>query len=163
VSIITYCHFDENGRIVTDTDFLDKHFETGVGQYEASWSEIQAEWYYEISPGISKEVNANGGFRVSNITNESWLRFANINFREKTDVFSASLFAANESGQLEIRQDSPAGLLLGVVDIPKMKDQNNLMMVSGKIKEAIGIKDIYLVFKGKAKSEFDLDWFSFSE
>jgi hypothetical protein len=36
-------------------------------------------------------------------------------------------------------------------------------MVSGKIKEAIGIKDIYLVFKGKAKSEFDLDWFSFSE
>jgi hypothetical protein len=35
--------------------------------------------------------------------------------------------------------------------------------VSGKIKEVKGSKDIYLVFKGKAKSEFELDWFSFEK
>ncbi len=162
-SIITYCHFDDNGRIVTDTDFLDKHFETGVGQYEASWSEIQAEWYYEKSPGITKEVNADGGFVVSKIMNESWLRFSNINFRNKTDTFSARVIATKGSGQIEIRQDGLSGLLLGVVDVPKMKGQNNYRMVSGKLKEVKGIKDIYLVFKGNAKSEFDLDWFSFSE
>ena len=162
-SIITYCHFNDNGHIVTDTDFLDKHFETGVGQYEASWSEIQAEWYYEKSPGISKEVNADGGFRASNIMNESWLRFANINFREQSNTFSARVIATKGSGQIEIRQDDLSGLLLGVVDVPKMKGQNNYWMVSGKLKEVKGIKDIYLVFKGNAKSEFDLDWFSFSE
>ncbi len=162
-SIITYCHFDDNGHIVTDTDFLDKHFETGVGQYEASWSEIQAEWYYEKSPGIAKEVNADGGFIASNIMNDSWLRFVNINFREQSNTFSARVIATKGSGQIEIRQDGLSGLLLGVVDVPKMRGQNIYSMVSGKLKEVKGIKDIYLVFKGNAKSEFDLDWFSFSE
>jgi len=162
-SIITYCHFDDEGGIVTDTDFLDKHFETGVGQYEASWSEIQAEWYYEKSPGINKEGFADGGFKASNIMNESWLRYSNMNFEKITDTFSARILANKGSGQIEIRQDSTSGLLLGVADVPKMKGNHDYMMVSGKIKKAKGIKDIYLVFKGKAKSEFDLDWFSFSE
>ncbi len=162
-SIITYCHFDDKGRIVTDTEFLDKHFKTGVGQYEASWSEIQAEWYYEKSPGINKEGFADGGFKASNIMNESWLRYSNMNFEKITDTFSARILAKKGSGQIEIRQDSPSGLLLGVVDVPKMKGHHDYMMVSGKIKETKGIKDIYLIFKGKAKSEFDLDWFRFSE
>jgi len=162
-SIITYCHFDENGRIVTDTDFLDKHFETGVGQYEASWSEIQAEWYYEISPGITKEVNADGGFNVSKIMNESWLRFSNIKFENTVNTYSARVNAIKGSGQIEIRQDSPAGLLLGFVDVPKTKGQHGFSMVYGKLKEVKGVKDIYLVFKGNAKSKFELDWFSFSE
>ena len=162
-SIITYCHFDDKGRIVTDTEFLDKHFKTGVGQYEASWSEIQAEWYYEKSPGINKEGFADEGFKASNIMNESWLRYSNMNFEKISDTFSARILAKKGSGQIEIRQDSPSGLLLGVVNVPKMKGHHDYMMVSGKIKEAKGIKDIYLVFKGKAKSEFDLNWFSFSK
>ena len=162
-SIITYCHFNNEGKIVTDTDYLDKHFETGVGQYEASWSEIQAEWYYEKSPGINKEGFADEGFKASNIMNESWLRYSNMNFEKISDTFSARILAKKGSGQIEIRQDSPSGLLLGVVDVPKMKGKQDYMMVAGKIKETKGIKDIYLVFKGKAKSEFDLDWFSFSK
>ena len=120
-SIITYCHFDDNGHIVTDTDFLDKHFETGVGQYEASWSEIQAEWYHEKSPGIAKEVNADGGFIASNIMNDSWLRFVNINFREQSNTFSARVIATKGSGQIEIRQDGLSGLLLGVVLTPHLR------------------------------------------
>jgi len=95
--------------------------------------------------------------------NESWLRYSNMNFEKITDTFSARILANKGSGQIEIRQDSTSGLLLGVADVPKMKGNHDYMMVSGKIKKAKGIKDIYLVFKGKAKSEFDLDWFSFSE
>jgi len=162
-SIITYCHFDVEGKIVTDTEFLDKHFETGVGQYEASWPEIQAEWYYEKSPGINKEGITDGGFKASNIMNESWLRFSNMSFEKITDTFSARILAKKGSGQIEIRQGSPSGFILGVVDVPKMKGNDDFVLLSGNIKEARGIKDIYLVFKGKPKSEFELDWFSFSK
>jgi hypothetical protein len=162
-TIITYCHFDDKGHIVTDTEFLDKHFETGVGQYEASWSEIQAEWYYEKSPGIIKVVNPDGGFKTSYIQNKSWLRFSNINFDKVADTFSARILVKKGSGQIEIRQDGPSGFILGVVDIPRIKDKHDYMMVSGKINEAKGIKDIYLVFRGKFNSEFELDWFSFSK
>jgi hypothetical protein len=162
-SIITYCHIDNEGRIVTDTDFLDKHFKTGVGQYDASWPEIQAEWYYDKTPGINKKGFAEGGFITSNIVNESWLRYSNMNFEKTTHTFSARILAKKGSGQLEIRQDGPSGLLLGVVDVPKMKGHDDFVLVSGKINEVKGIKDIYLVFKGKPRSEFDLDWFSFSK
>jgi len=162
-SIITYCHFDDQGRIVTDTDFLDKHFAAGVGQYEAGWPEIQAEWYCEVSPDLTKEKLAGGGFRVANISDGSWLRFSNVNFEHKADTFSARLAAIKGKGHVEIRQDSTSGLLLGMADIPKMKVADDFMMVSGKMKEATGIKDIYLVFKGNSRSKFYLDWFSLSD
>lgn len=162
-SIITYCHFDDIGHIVTDTDFLDKHYETGVGQYEASWPEIQAEWYYEKSPDIIKVENAEGGFNVSQIMNESWLRFPNVNFGNGSARFSARVSTVSGSGQIEIREDDSSGLLLGVVNVPKVKDPQKFIMVSGKITEVKGRKDICLVFKGKAKSEFELDWFSFEK
>ena len=45
--MMTYCHFDDQGHIVTDTDFLNQHFATGVGHYDAGWSKIEAEWFYE--------------------------------------------------------------------------------------------------------------------
>ncbi len=95
--------------------------------------------------------------------NEDWLRFPNVNFGNGNGRFSARVSASRGSGQIEIREGGVSGLLLGEVDVPKMKDQQNYVTVSGKIKEVKGRKDIYLVFKGKAKSEFELDWFSFEK
>lgn len=44
-SIMTYVHFKENGELVYDQNLLDKHFDNGVGQYDATWYTIEAEWY----------------------------------------------------------------------------------------------------------------------
>ncbi|MBP0903969.1 hypothetical protein ACFSKN_09545 [Mariniflexile gromovii] len=55
-TIITYCHFDDDGNIVKDTSLLDKHFKHGVGQYDVSWNKIEAECYYVISEGIKKQL-----------------------------------------------------------------------------------------------------------
>ena len=77
--------------------------------------------------------------------------------------FSARVSTVSGSGQIEIREDDSSGLLLGVVDVPKVKDPQHFIMVSDIITEVKGRKDICLVFKGKAKSEFELDWFSFEK
>jgi len=162
-TIISYCHFDDLGRIVSDTDFLDKHFDTGVGQYSASWSEIQAEWFYEKSHGTGKEGNADEGFVVSDIQNKSWLRFSNVRFSDHPNTFTANIHSSKEGGLIEVRADRIDGILLSVLELPKMKDQAFYRELSSELKEIQGTRDIYLVFKGKHKSELKLDWFRFSK
>jgi arabinoxylan arabinofuranohydrolase len=44
-SWMVYTHYLENGEMEDDWNFLDAHGSTGVGQYDASWEQIEAEWY----------------------------------------------------------------------------------------------------------------------
>jgi hypothetical protein len=162
-SIITYCHFDENGGIVTDTDFLDKHFSTGVGQYQASWPEIQAEWYYEISPGIRKKGSRKDGFVLTGIKDGAWLRYANVNFDVRCGTFEAAVSLSGGHGKIEIRAGSPAGALLGIVPLRPAEDVGSIQVISCEMEGGKGRKDIVVKFTGEEASTFELDWFRFQE
>jgi hypothetical protein len=158
--IITYCHFSDDGKIVTDTDFLDKHFETGVGQYNASWPKIQAEWYSEKSEGIKKQGSREAGFELSNISNRSWIKFSNVEFGDKPRLqFRALVSDISDVSQIEIRQDSISGKLLGTARV--CPDSNNQVEAICNLKNISGKKDIYLVFSGNTQSLFSLDYFNF--
>jgi len=133
-----------------------------VVQYSAAWSEIQAEWFYEKSPGTTKEDSVSKGFVVSNIHNESWLRFSNVSFGKSQNTFTANILLARGSGQLEVRVERLDGPLLSVLEVPGMKDQSHYRELSSKLNEMEGTRDIYLVFTGERKSEISLDWISFS-
>ena len=158
--IISYCHMADDGQIVTDTDFLDQHFETGVGQYDASWPRIQAEWYSEKSDKITKQGSRLAGFQLGNIDNNSWVKFANVDFgaSTKTRMFSASLNGISSVGTIEIRSGSLTGELLGVA---RVKPNQKSATVSCKLKDIIGKKNIYLKFTGKGSQLFKLDYFRF--
>lgn len=160
-SIITYCHFDDNGRIVTDTGFLDKHFENGVGQYNANWDKIEAEWFYEVSSGITKEGSKETGFKLTNITNDSWVRFAKVNFEQSSKSFEAKLALLDGEGELEIRLNSSKGTLLGKVKLGQVQ-VSEFQLINCNMKKVKGEKDIYLVFKSKEKSSLKLDWIRFN-
>lgn len=158
-SIITYCHMDDNGEIVTDTDFLDQHFSNGVGQYNASWSKIEAEWYYEISADIKKKGTKEKGFILSNIKNNSWVKFANVNFEISKDTFDIILQNIKGKGEIEIRVGGLKGLLIGKISIDKKSTPST---VSSKIKKITGVKDLYLKFIGNRQFEVELDSFKFT-
>jgi len=159
--IVTYCHFDDNGKIVTDTDFLDNHLENGVAKYDASWSKIQAEWYYEKTEEIVKKGNAKDGFVLSELKNGSWLKFPNIIFNKGYTVFNAQVKALNGGGKLEIRKDDLAGELIGVIEIPHTENHKEYTMVSGNLKKSEGENDIFLKFTGTPDSRLSIDWFNF--
>lgn len=160
-TVITYCHFDDEGRIVTDVDFLNTHFSNGVGQYSASWSKIEAEWYYEISSEIEKRGNSKDGFRLTNIQNGSWLRFSNMKFEEKYKKFIASATFHGENGTIEIRTDSLAGEIIGKApfDLSIMTNENH--MLSCKLKHLEGMENLYLIFHCNEGARIELDWFKF--
>lgn len=161
--IISYCHFDNAGHIVTDTGFLDQHFAVGMGQYDASWPEIQAEWYYEKSDGIKKQDCAEGGFELTNIENGSWIRFANMDFSSEPEKFSARVSNIGGHGIIEIRLDSLSGPVLGVVSVRKTNKMVNYLDVSCKIKKVSGRRDVYLRFTGNEKNSFNLNYFHFTK
>lgn len=157
--IISYCHMSDDGRIVTDTKFLDQHFENGVGQYKTSWPVIQAEWYSEKSEEVTKKGSREDGFKLSNIKNGSWVKFANMDFGdgEQKQKFVANLSKAIGSSKIEIRVDEPLGEILGEVSIMPGSDK----IFSGKLKDIKGIRDLYLRFYGNDNMLLDLDSFSF--
>ena len=161
--VITYCHFADDGSIVTDTEFLDKHFETGVGQYSASWPEIQAEWYSEKSKEITVKGTRELGFYLDNIKDGSWVKFSNVDFGKQKckRFFSATLSDVSKEGGIEIRSDSLSGKLLGKADFCNGQLLNDKIVITCKMKKIFGKKDIYLKFNGKDSEMFRLDKFHF--
>ncbi|WP_418263698.1 family 43 glycosylhydrolase [Flavobacterium faecale] len=160
-SIISYCHIDDDGKIVTDVDFLDKHFNNGVGQYNASWDKIEAEWFYEISEGISKQGTKTKGFVLSNIKDGDYIKFANVTFDSIYAKFIARLALNGKKGSLEVRTDSPKGNCIGKVRIPTKDESVNFQDISCKIDNVTGKRDIYIVFKGNKESALQIDWLQF--
>jgi hypothetical protein len=158
---LTYCHFDDEGKIVTDTGFLDQHFSNGVGQYNASWPKIEAEWYYEISKDIQKKGNVRDGFVLSNFRNNDWVRFSNVTFEKAYKKFVASISFSGKNGSIEIRTAKPDGKQIGNIKLVQSAKNGSFHEVTFSLNEFVGKTDIYIIFKGDKTATMSLDWFKF--
>lgn len=158
-SYISYLHYKDNGEILTDTVFLNRHFSTGVGQYDASWDKIEAEWFMAAS-GVEKRESINGGFEIQQVTDNGYLCFPNI--QNLKNVNSMKFYIASEKGgTIEVREGSVNGSLLGSLRFSKTGGMTKYQEITGKISNLNQVKDICLVFKGKHEDILHLDWFSF--
>lgn len=160
-TVLTYCHFDDEGKIVTDTGFLDQHFNNGVGQYNASWPKIEAEWYYEISKDIQKKGSARDGFVLSNFRNNDWVRFSNVTFEKVFKKFVASISFSGKKGSIEIRTAKPDGKQIGNIKLAQSAEMGSFREVTFSLNEFVGKTDIYFIFKGDKEATMSLDWFKF--
>ncbi len=166
--IITYCHFDNQGNIVTDMNFLNKHFANGVGQYESSWPKIEAEWYFGKSESLTKQDGAKGGFEISGMENGSWLKFAKMTFEtmdfvNETRSFQARVTNIKSDGVIEIRLDNPNGILIGSASVIACNTDNGNAIVTCSLDRVVGERDLYLKFTSNQSASFNLDYFSFGK
>lgn len=157
-TIISYCHIDDEGKVVTDTNFLDKHFENGVGQYDTSWDRIEAEWFYEKSPEINKRGNKLNGFTLSNIKNGGWINYANVNFSNSPTQIEFFLKNIKGNGKIEIRERSISGPLIGVISIKKDTKKSVLR----EIPKYSGNRDLFFKFTGNKNFSTELDYIKFT-
>jgi hypothetical protein len=145
--------------MVTDTDFLDQHFSTGVGQYDAHWDLIQAEWYMSANK-IEKKESPNVGFEIQKTKNKSSLYYPNMRNLDKQ--LSISFYVSSEKGgTIEIYAGKDEQELLGVCVVPGNGFFDTYQNLSCKLDKASS-EDLTLVFKGKGKDIMHLDWFKFS-
>ncbi|GAL72690.1 carbohydrate-binding protein [Jejuia pallidilutea] len=146
--------------MITDTNFLDAHFSTGVGQYDANWDKIESEWYM-VAENIEKKESPNGGFEIQNITQKSYLLFPNvyyINDKRSITFYVSSL----EGAIIEIRANNSKGKVLASCNIPKTGGWNNYQPIKCNLNNTNGVKDVYITFKGSGNDLLHLDWFLFN-
>lgn len=159
--IISYCHMDDNGRIVTDTDFLDQHLKYGVGRFDASWPKIQAEWFSGKSENIAKTGTVDTGFQLTNLEKGGWVKFANMDFGEQTKnrTLKAVFSENNKAIDFQVRLNSPSGKIISDGAIKEEFNSENETIVTVGLEDISGVRDIYLVFNNNAGSKTKFDKF----
>jgi hypothetical protein len=156
-SYISYLHYKENGEMITDTNFLDKHFSNGVGQYDAKWEKIEAEWYMASENMIKKEANnASNGFVLEPTELGGYLLFPNIYSLSTIKKFICNVSSPN-GGILELRLGAIDGELVGKMNF--LKNSEGFNNFSIPIRISSNKSNIYILFKGE--KSIALDWFKF--
>ena len=164
--MLTYLHYKDNGNMVDDPFFIKngKGYAFGVGQYNAKWDTIQAEWFFKISGSAKKRDCPNGGFEIQNIKNGDYLNFPNMKNLSANATINFRLSSENSKGStIEIRKDSEKGEILGTCKVASTGSWKTYQTVSCKLKNEAGTANLYFVFKGKNDELIHLDWFNFSK
>lgn len=157
-SYLSYLHYKEDGEMVTDTDFLDMHFATGVGQYDADWGKIEAEWYMKAE-GVAKRESPNGGFEIQQMGKGAFLLYPNM---KNIDNKSSITFhvASLKGGTIEVFSGSDEAQLIGKCKVPTTGSWTSYQDVKCDLKKASG-EDLVIKFKGKGDDILHLDYFKF--
>lgn len=155
---ITYAHYKDNGEIVTD-DFI-SNANYGVGQYDARWKQIEAEWYFAASDNLVKKQNQ-FGFEIQKITNNSYLHFPKVRNLSTTPTLYFNVSSENTNDAvIEVRDGAINGELLGNCVVPNTRSFTSYKTIPCKLKNAPASGDLFFVFKGKGEELFRLDWFN---
>ncbi|MGQ1783602.1 MULTISPECIES: family 43 glycosylhydrolase [unclassified Saccharicrinis] len=160
-SYMTYLHYTDDGRMVSDVAYLDAHFETGVGQYDASWDCIQAEWYMKAN-GAAKRECLTGGFELQNIQHGATLIYPNMaNIQSQKSV--KFHLASSVGGVIEVRSGHANGKLLGKAIVKPTGGNDKYTYVSCNLVDAKEVEDICFHFVGKGDDLMRLDYFVFEK
>jgi hypothetical protein len=155
---ITYIHYRDNGEIATDGLIV----EMGVGQYDAQWNKIEAEWFM-AAHNCAKRENPRLGFDMTEIQDGSYLHYPKIRNVPQNALIHFYASPKVET-KIEIRSGSVDGPLLGVAEMaPGFMAWKGYRSFNAQLKNSAGELDLYLVFHGSGKSLLDLDWFSFAK
>lgn len=160
---LTYCHIDDAGEIVSDTNFLDLHANYGVGHFESSWPKIEAEWFSDLNGSVNKGGTRKDGFYLRNIKNNNWVKFARVDFDGQQNLFEAAISNFKGKGTIEIRTQSPTGKMIGSLSLCEKTNNSNNQLLFTKIKKISGTNDLYLCFKGDKAFDLTLDYFIFKK
>lgn len=158
-SYVNYLHYKDNGDLVDDVNYLDKHGNVGIGQYSASWDKIEAEWYMAAS-AVSKRENATGGFSVSNTQNGDFLYFPNVKDIKAKSKIMFNVASLN-GGTIEVRTQAASGRLVGTCQINSTGSLSKYQDFACELNGVKGNQNLYFIFKGGAGSVVNIDYFKF--
>lgn len=156
-SIMAYVHYKDNGDMApVRIDSL------GVGQYDATCLQIEAEDYFKAVCAEKRECPL-GGFEMRNLAAGSQLYYPNIHNVPADATLTFSLASGNTAGgTIEVREGTPDGPLLGTCKIVKTGKWDKYGTFSCRLKNKEGTISLCLVVKGSEEEVCRLDWLSFA-
>lgn len=158
-SLMTYLHYKDNGEMVADEQFLEKHFSAGVGQYDANWDKIEAEWYFRKSELVSKKESLAGGFEMRVLSERSFLFYPNVRNIPANATIGFHVSSVSAGCSIEVRDGSETGAILGTCTVPHTGGWDQFRNLSCSLHNQPGRHSLCLTFKGQAEELVRLDWF----
>ncbi|HEV2693944.1 MAG TPA: carbohydrate-binding protein [Verrucomicrobiae bacterium] len=124
-------------------------------------NQIQASGFNSVS-GLETEPTTDlwGGYDVGYANTGSYAVYQNVNFAAGFTNVNARIASAGAGGTLEFRLDGTAGTLISTVTLPVTGGWQTWQTVSGSVTNAIGLHNLYVVFKG-GSGVGNLNWFQF--
>lgn len=118
---------------------------------------------YDSSEGLSK--HAEFGY-LDGIHHNAYASYEGIDFGSGAAGITVHVASGNQGGTIEVKLDSLDGPTAGVVPIPALGSWDNWVDIMANIDDslAVGVHDVYLVFKGANGSDYplNLEWFTFT-
>ena len=152
-AVMGYVHYRDNGDIAPVR--ID---EVGVGQYDASRGEIEAEDFFAVRGAKVGECPV-GGFELR-MGDGNAVRYPNIRNVPENATLALSLWG-RAGGTLEFREGKPDGRLLGSVNV-KRGNSGHFRKYSAKLQNAPGTLDLWIVAKSGGTELCHIDWLAFS-
>ena len=123
------------------------------------YARVEAETFNAQS-GIETETSSAGGMDVTQIANGDWLKLRGVDFGTAgAKTFSASVASTATGGSIELRLDSPTGMLVGTCPVPSTGGAQAWMTTTCDVSGATGVKDLVLKFGG---GSFNFDYWQFT-
>lgn len=100
---------------------------------------------------------------LSRIENGDWAAYKLIDFKDGVSSFEARVGSLAYGGSIEVRVDSPDGLVIGLCQVPNTDGWHQWETVSCTVQGVQGVHAVYLIFKGRSWGRlFDIESFRFT-
>ena len=152
-AVMGYVHYRDNGDIAPVR--ID---EVGVGQYDASRGEIEAEDFFAVR-GAKVGEHPVCGFELRMGAGNA-VRYPNIHNVQANATLEISMCGNAGGGTLEFREGLPDGRILGTVNVRRGRP-GHFTKSAVKLQNAPGTLDLWIVAKGGGTELCRIDWFSF--
>lgn len=129
-------------------------------EYLDPYKRVEAETM-SWSEGIETEACSEGGRNVGFIENGDHIKVSGVDFGEGAETFTASASSNGGSGSIELHIDSMDDDIIGKCDISDTGGWQDWNSFSCDVSGAVGVHDLYLVFKGGSGYLFNVDWWKF--
>jgi hypothetical protein len=118
------------------------------------------------SEGVKSMGDNVAGNYITAKYNDAFIKVKEVDFRKKGASKFTTRIGTTHNGNvsMEIRLDTKDGKLIGTVNVPMTKDNDQWTLQTINVKKVSGIHDLYFVFKGEAKTDIlYFDYWQFSK
>jgi fibronectin type 3 domain-containing protein len=114
---------------------------------------------YNSESNVQTETCSEGGLDVGYISNGSYTVYNQMNLAGVTS-FSARVASDGAGGDIQVRLDSPTGIVVGTCGVPNTGGWQTWITENCAITTTTGTHNLYLVYIGAGGSLFNVEWFT---
>jgi len=129
-----------------------------LNPYQRVEAETMADSY-----GVQTQPCSQGTQNLDAIKDGYWLMVQGVDFGSGASKWTASVASNTQGGWIELRLGGFSGKVIGNLTVPNTGGWQSWKTLSTPVSGAIGVQNLYLMFRGQPGYLFNVDYWSFSK